>query len=109
MSSCCRIFAVNVDGMEFEALRAELLSTIASEKNSPYNDSAALLRMEAAVMGASDFPSLAAALDEGTLVYHAGVWLFRESRYANDNVWDPGFILESILHARLDLLTTVMY
>jgi hypothetical protein len=109
MSSYSRIFAVNVDGLEFGVLREELSRRIDSEKKSSYGDLAALIQMEAAVMGASDLPSLAAALDEGTLVYHAGIWLLRESRYANDNVWDPGVLLGDALHGRLHLLTRVMY
>lgn len=109
VSSYSRIFAVNVEGLDFEALREDLSRRIDSEKKSPYSDRAALLQMEAAVMGASDLPSLAAALDEGTLVCHAGVWILRESRYANDNVWDPGFILGDALHVRLHLLTQVVY
>lgn len=109
MSSYSRIFAVNVDGLEFEVLREELSRRIDSEKKSPYSDLAALIQMEAAVKGASDLPSLAAALDEGTLVCHAGIWILRESRYANDNVWDSGLILVDALHGRLHLLTKVMY
>lgn len=120
MASSSSVYLVNIDGLDFDTLRVQILNRVRDDlQRIPTYLSAheqaerreQLAGLKQAAQAATDLPTLARGLDDwGTLVNVAGLWFLRESRYACDQLSDQqGRVLEVVLRDRLQSITEVHY